>query len=51
LKVVGLFSGIGGIEHGLRRAGHTPEFLCEIDEAARQVLRASILDAGARLFI
>jgi DNA (cytosine-5)-methyltransferase 1 len=37
--VVGLFAGIGGIEEGLRRAGHESILLCEIDAAARAVLR------------
>lgn len=40
LTVVGLFAGIGGIELGLHRAGHETSFLCEIDDAATQVLRA-----------
>jgi hypothetical protein len=29
LRVAGLFAGIGGIELGLHRAGHTTELLCE----------------------
>ena len=36
---VGLFAGIGGIEEGLRRAGWQTILLCEIDPAARGVLR------------
>jgi DNA (cytosine-5)-methyltransferase 1 len=40
LKVVGLFAGIGGIELGLRRAGHDSLLLCEIDEWAGAVLDA-----------
>lgn len=35
---VGLFSGIGGIELGLAKSGHTGLLLCEIDAAARAVL-------------
>jgi DNA (cytosine-5)-methyltransferase 1 len=38
--VVGLFAGIGGIELGLHQAGHFTELLCEIDPAARAVLKA-----------
>jgi DNA (cytosine-5)-methyltransferase 1 len=40
LSVVGLFAGIGGLEHGLHAAGHETVFLCEIDSAACRVLRA-----------
>jgi hypothetical protein len=40
MKIVGLFAGIGGFEHGLMRAGHDSELLCEIDEHARSVLHA-----------
>jgi DNA (cytosine-5)-methyltransferase 1 len=40
LRVVGLFAGIGGIEAGLDRAGHSSELLCEIEDAAAAVLRA-----------
>lgn len=36
---VGLFAGIGGFEEGLRRAGWSAQLLCEIDPAARAVLR------------
>lgn len=39
-KVAGLFAGVGGIELGLRRAGHETALLCEIDPAARAVLRS-----------
>jgi len=39
LKTVGLFSGIGGLELGLTRAGHEIALLCEIDPAARAVLK------------
>jgi len=40
LKTVGLFAGIGGIEHGLERAGHETRLLVEVDPAARAVLQA-----------
>ncbi|MEQ8276430.1 MAG: DNA (cytosine-5-)-methyltransferase [Deltaproteobacteria bacterium] len=39
MKVAGLFAGIGGIELGMRRAGHRAELLCEFDESAARVLR------------
>jgi DNA (cytosine-5)-methyltransferase 1 len=39
LTVAGLFAGVGGIELGLRRAGHRTTLLCEIDEGARRVLQ------------
>lgn len=39
LRAVGLFAGIGGIEVGLHRAGHSTELLCEIEDAAAAVLR------------
>lgn len=38
LKVAGLFAGIGGIEAGLRDAGHHAELLCEIHPGAQAVL-------------
>src|ERR1700722_5232943 len=37
--VTGLFAGIGGIELGLHRAGHSAELLCENDPAAIAVLQ------------
>ncbi|MHB8324592.1 MAG: DNA cytosine methyltransferase [Candidatus Dormibacteria bacterium] len=40
LSVAGLFAGIGGLEHGLSLVGHRTEYLCEIWEPAREVLRA-----------
>jgi DNA (cytosine-5)-methyltransferase 1 len=40
LRVAGLFAGIGGIEQGLHAAGHVTTLLCEIDAAAKQVLRS-----------
>jgi DNA (cytosine-5)-methyltransferase 1 len=39
LKTVGLFAGIGGFELGLAKAGHEVACLCEIDPAARAVLK------------
>jgi len=38
LTTIGLFAGVGGIERGLERAGHSNELLCEIDPSARKVL-------------
>ncbi len=38
MKVVGLFAGIGGIELGLRRAGHEATLLCENMPSAAAVL-------------
>ncbi len=38
LNVIGLFSGIGGLELGLKHAGHRILGLCEIDEQARMIL-------------
>lgn len=40
MNVVGLFAGIGGIELGLEAAGHRTLLACEIDPAARAVLKA-----------
>ena len=39
LKSVGLFSGIGGFEVGLEKAGIETTLMCEIDPAAQAVLR------------
>lgn len=44
LKVAGLFAGVGGIEEGLRSAGHEPVFLCEKDESAKRVLAKQFPD-------
>lgn len=38
LRVAGLFAGIGGIELGMQRAGHTTELLCENEPTALAVL-------------
>src|SRR6185503_15255968 len=40
LNIAGLFAGIGGFELGLSRAGHQASLLCEIDPAAKAVLKA-----------
>src|SRR5439155_17303987 len=40
LKVAGLFAGIGGIELGLHKSGHSTSLLCEIDATAQAVLEA-----------
>jgi DNA (cytosine-5)-methyltransferase 1 len=39
-SVCSLFSGIGGIEVGLRKKGFGSEFFCEIDPAARAIISA-----------
>lgn len=39
MRVAGLFAGIGGLEVGLARAGHSTSLLCEIWEPAKAVLR------------
>lgn len=39
MKAAGLFSGIGGLEEGFRRAGLSTELLCEVDGSARRVLQ------------
>lgn len=38
MEVVGLFAGVGGLELGFSRMGHTTTALCEIDSAAGAVL-------------
>jgi DNA (cytosine-5)-methyltransferase 1 len=38
-RIVGLFAGIGGLELGLRSAGHVTQLLCESDPSAAAVLR------------
>ena len=38
MKVLDLFSGIGGFALGLQRAGFTTKYFCEIDPYCRQVL-------------
>lgn len=44
LKTVGLFAGIGGIELGFERAGHSTALLCEVDPFASAVLAARFED-------
>lgn len=44
MKVAGLFAGIGGLEAGLARAGHSPVLLSEIWQPARAVLEARYPD-------
>lgn len=44
-RVAGLFAGIGGLELGFERAGHSTIFLNEIWEPARDVLRQRFPDA------
>ena len=44
LRVAGLFAGIGGIEAGLKKAGHATELLCEIDPGAMRVLQKRFPD-------
>lgn len=39
LRVVGLFSGIGGFEYGLHAAGHKTLLMCENEPGAQAVLR------------
>lgn len=46
LSVAGLFAGIGGIEAGLHRSGHTTELLCEIEPAAVAVLETNFPDVA-----
>ncbi len=41
MSVVGIFSGIGGLELGLEQAGHRTVMLCEIMPEARAVLSAA----------
>jgi DNA (cytosine-5)-methyltransferase 1 len=44
LRTAGLFAGIGGIELGLHRNGHSTRLLCELDTSAQAVLRAQFAD-------
>ncbi len=39
-RIAGLFAGVGGIELGMHRAGHSTALLCESDDAAMAVLKA-----------
>lgn len=47
-RVAGLFAGIGGIELGLHRAGHSTTVLCENDPAAKEILRARFANVRLR---
>jgi len=47
--VTGLFAGIGGIERGLHRAGHTTALLCENEPAAAAVLTTRFSDIPLHL--
>lgn len=38
MRIAGLFAGIGGLELGMHRAGHTTDLLCDILPAAKAVL-------------
>ena len=40
LRAAGLFAGIGGLECGLKLAGHKTKVLCEVNDAALAVLEA-----------
>lgn len=44
LRTAGFFAGIGGLELGLERAGHSTVQLCEIDPIAQQVLKSRFPD-------
>ncbi|RST32115.1 DNA (cytosine-5-)-methyltransferase [Sphingomonas ginkgonis] len=44
-RVAGMFAGVGGLEEGFRRAGHSSSMLCEFDPAARHVLSRRFADA------
>lgn len=46
LATVGLFAGIGGIELGLARAGHSTSLLVELESGAQAVLRAQLPDVS-----
>jgi DNA (cytosine-5)-methyltransferase 1 len=39
MKIAGMFAGVGGLELGLKKAGHEPVMLCELDLHAQAVLR------------
>ncbi len=43
-RVAGLFAGIGGLELGLSRSGHTPNLFCEVDRGAVSVLKEHFPD-------
>ena len=45
-RIAGLFAGVGGIELGMHRAGHSTALLCENDPAAMAVLQARSAKMG-----
>jgi DNA (cytosine-5)-methyltransferase 1 len=47
LRTTALFAGIGGIELGMRKAGHQTIAMCEIEPGARAVLAERFPDVGA----
>lgn len=44
LQTASLFSGIGGVELGLSRAGHETKFFCEFEPGAQEVLKTRFPD-------
>ena len=44
MKIAALFAGIGGLELGLHRAGHSTHVFCEIDPGATRVLKTRFGD-------
>ena len=40
MRIAGLFAGIGGLELGMHRAGHSTELVCDVLPASRTVLTA-----------
>src|SRR5262245_58317807 len=49
MKVAGLIAGVGGLELGLKHAGHEPVLLCELDPHAQSVLRKRFPGVRVRL--
>ncbi|WNG63200.1 DNA (cytosine-5-)-methyltransferase [Archangium gephyra] len=43
-RVAGLFAGVGGLELGFHRAGHSTSMLCEIEPGAVEVLKTRFPD-------
>jgi DNA (cytosine-5)-methyltransferase 1 len=48
MRIAGLFAGIGGLELGMHRAGHSTELLCDVLPAAEAVLAARFPDVEYR---
>lgn len=48
MKVMGLFSGIGGFELGMRRAGHDVVAVCETDVFCMSILKKRFPEAATR---